>query len=70
MAFPMKRMKHPDHGFHIVYSPQEEERMRSNGWVEDAAPAKPKPIAEPLAEPPEPPAASDAIAKPAAKPKA
>lgn len=29
----MKRMKHPQHGFHHAYSPQEEAVMRGNGWI-------------------------------------
>jgi hypothetical protein len=52
MAFPMKRMKHPEHGFHHVSSPQEEEVMRSNGWVDDDTPAaKPAPVVEPAPAP-------------------
>ena len=31
----MKRLKHPLHGFHHVYSNAEEEVMRKAGWVED-----------------------------------
>lgn len=31
----MKRMRHPQHGFHHAYSPQEEETLRKNGWVID-----------------------------------
>lgn len=33
----MKLMKHPLHGRHNVYSPNEEAQMRLNGWV-DAEP--------------------------------
>lgn len=32
----MKRMKHPDHGFHHAYNLLEEEALRKNGWVDDA----------------------------------
>jgi len=42
----MKRMMHPDHGFHHAYTPQEEATMRENGWVDDDTEAK-KPILEP-----------------------
>lgn len=31
----MKRMKHPDHGFHHAYGKHEEEAMRKAGWVDD-----------------------------------
>ena len=31
----MKRMKHPQHGWHHAYDPHEEARMRVNGWVDD-----------------------------------
>lgn len=31
----MKRMKHPDHGFHHAYTDQEETALRERGWVED-----------------------------------
>lgn len=31
----MKRMQHPLHGFHHCYTPQEEEAMRVNGWVDE-----------------------------------
>lgn len=31
----MKRMKHPNHGFHHAYNTLEEETMRKNGWVDD-----------------------------------
>jgi hypothetical protein len=42
----MKRMKHPDHGFHHAYNLLEEETMRKAGWVEDVPepmPASPNP---------------------------
>lgn len=32
----MKRMKHPNHGFHNALDDHEEARMRLNGWVDDA----------------------------------
>jgi hypothetical protein len=31
----MKRMQHPLHGFHHCYTPQEEESMRANGWIDE-----------------------------------
>lgn len=34
----MKRMFHPEHGFHHCYSPAEEEVMIQNGWQEEKAP--------------------------------
>src|SRR3954470_24004885 len=45
----MKRMKHPDHGFHHAYNKLEEETMRKAGWVDD----EPGP-AEPVEVVPEP----------------
>lgn len=44
----MKRMMHPQHGWHHAYSPQEEEVMRKNGWVDDvpAAPSQEDEIAK------------------------
>jgi hypothetical protein len=33
----LKRMKHPNHGFHYAYDSHEEARMRAAGWVDDAA---------------------------------
>lgn len=52
----MKRMKHPDHGFHHAYSPQEEETMRKNGWVDDEAEAPKQEAPEPTrrGRPPKP----------------
>lgn len=32
----MKRMMHPQHGFHNALDGNEEARMRLNGWVDDA----------------------------------
>jgi hypothetical protein len=43
----MKRMKHPEHGFHHAYTPQEEATMRENGWVDDDTEGKKKPFPEP-----------------------
>lgn len=43
----MKRMKHPNHGFHHAYNTLEEETMRKNGWVDDVA----EPPAEEETEP-------------------
>jgi hypothetical protein len=31
----MKRMMHPQHGFHNAIDANEEARMRLNGWVDD-----------------------------------
>lgn len=31
----MRRMKHPNHGFHHAYNLLEEETMRKAGWVDD-----------------------------------
>jgi hypothetical protein len=31
----MKRMQHPDHGFHISYNQAEEAAMRAAGWTDD-----------------------------------
>lgn len=31
----MKRLKHPEHGWHFPFSAAEEARMRANGWVDD-----------------------------------
>lgn len=31
----MKRMMHPDHGFHHAANVHEEAAMRTRGWVED-----------------------------------
>lgn len=31
----MKKMMHPQHGFHIVYDGNTEASMRKNGWVDD-----------------------------------
>lgn len=44
----MKRMKHPQHGFHHAYDGNEEARMRSNGWVDDepATEVEPDPVDE------------------------
>lgn len=36
----MKRMKHPDHGFHNAYTTQEEELLRKSGWVADVPEVK------------------------------
>lgn len=32
------RIKHEKHGFHHVYTPQELEKAKLNGWVEDIEP--------------------------------
>lgn len=32
----MKRMMHPQHGWHHAETAQEEQAMRKNGWVDDA----------------------------------
>lgn len=42
----MKRMKHPDHGFHHAYNMLEEETMRKNGWVDDVPAPAPAPAAD------------------------
>lgn len=34
----MKRMMHPQHGFHHAYDTNEETRMRANGWVDEESP--------------------------------
>ena len=31
----MKRMKHPEHGWHHAYTVAEEERMRLHGWIDE-----------------------------------
>lgn len=33
----MKRMKHPNHGFHNALDANEEAHMRKHGWVDDAS---------------------------------
>lgn len=47
----LKRMMHPRHGWHHAYTPQEEARMRANGWIEDAPVAAPQ-VNESLLSPP------------------
>jgi hypothetical protein len=52
----MKRMKHPEHGFHDAYSSAEEEALRARGWVEDdgsaiAAKLQPSKPSRPVAAP-------------------
>jgi hypothetical protein len=42
----MKRMKHPEHGFHYAYNNAEEQTMRNNGWVDDD-PAEVQKVEEP-----------------------
>jgi hypothetical protein len=45
----MKRMMHPQHGFHNAVDVHEEERLRATGWVDDDPTSKayPQPIQEP-----------------------
>lgn len=31
----MKRMKHPNHGFHNALDANEETHMRKHGWIDD-----------------------------------
>lgn len=45
----MKRMKHPQHGFHHCYDGNEEARMRLNGWVEDEPKQEPEKLEQPIA---------------------
>lgn len=42
----MKRMKHPDHGFHHAYNLLEEEALRKNGWVDDVPVVVPEAVPE------------------------
>jgi hypothetical protein len=42
----LKRMKHPEHGFHHAYNKLEEDTMRKNGWVDDL-PEAPAEVPEP-----------------------
>jgi hypothetical protein len=41
----MKRMMHPQHGFHNAIDANEEARMRLNGWVDDV-PVESAPVPE------------------------
>lgn len=41
----MKRMMHPQHGFHHAYNTLEETAMRAAGWVDDEPVAAIAPVA-------------------------
>ena len=55
----MRRMMHPQHGFHVVSAGDDVELMRRNGWVDDdgralAAKLAPSAVPEPLSAAPKP----------------
>ena len=61
----MKRMQHPQHGFHVISAGDDVELMRRNGWVDDdgkalaaklapSAAPEPAPVAAPAPTPPKP----------------
>ena len=43
-------LKHPEHGVHIAYTPEEVEACRLNGWtpIEEENPAQPAVTEEPI----------------------
>lgn len=41
----MKRMQHPQHGFHHPINSLERESMIANGWADEEPPAEPEPEA-------------------------
>lgn len=48
----MKRMMHPQHGYHHAADPHDEARMRAAGWVDDDQTTKayPQPAEDVLAD--------------------
>lgn len=38
----MKRMQHPEHGYHDAQTVKEADEMRKSGWVDYVAPAEDK----------------------------
>lgn len=48
------RLQHPQHGYHYVYSPQDEEAHRAIGWGDEDAAPQDKPDPHPSAASPVP----------------
>lgn len=65
MAYPL-RLRHPEHGYHYVYGPDDEARHRAIGWGDEvkAAPqVQPDPVSPFQASPAPDGAAPDVPAK-------